>query len=112
MNCHKKKWFISPEFLIRKLLQRHHNDPHASHFDQIKTLVLLKKQYSWPELFQKIKKYCDLCITCHRMKFVKHESYELMKFLPQSQAVWTDVIMVLLLTCHQAINQKPCSTPF
>ena len=67
----------------KKLFQRHHDDSHANHFDQIRILIFLKKEYSWPEIFQKIKKYCDLCITCHKIKFIKHKFHELIKFLSQ-----------------------------
>ena len=88
-----KKWYISSGFLKRKLFQRHHDNPHADHFDQIRILVFLKKQYLWPEIFQKIKKYCDSCITCHKIKFVRHKFHELIKSLSQFWGFWTDVIV-------------------
>ena len=93
MNCHQEKWYVSPGFLRRKLLQRHHDDPHAGHFGQARTLALLKRQYSWPGILQEVKEYCDSCTTCHRVKFVRHKPHGLMEPLPQPRGLWTDVIM-------------------
>ena len=88
---------MSSEFLKRKLFQQHHDDSRANHFDQIRILIFLKKQYSWPGNFQKIKKYCDSCITCHKIKFPRHKFHELMKLLFQSRGFWTNVIMDFII---------------
>ena len=106
MNCHQKKWYVSSEFLKKKLFQRHHDDLYVNHFNQIKILIFLKKQYSWSEIHQKIKKYCDSCITCHKIKFVKYKSHGLMKFLLQFQDFWTDVIMDFIIDLSSSDKSK------
>ena len=66
----------------------------------------MKKQYSWSEIHQKIKKYCDSCITCHKIKFVKYKSHGLMKFLLQFQDFWTDVIMDFIIDLSSSDKSK------
>ena len=106
MNCHQKKWYVLSKFLKKKLLHWHYDDLHVNYFDQVRILIFLKKQYSWSEIHQKIKKYCDSCITCHKIKFVKHKSHGLMKFLFQFQNFWTNVIMDFIIDLLSSDNSK------
>ena len=48
-----KKWYVSSEFLKKKLFQRHYNDLYADHFDQIKILIFLKKTIFMTRNFSK-----------------------------------------------------------
>ena len=102
----KKSDIYHQNFWKKNLFQRHHDNSYANHFNQIRILILLKKQYSWPEIFQKIKKYCDSCIICHRIKFVKHKPHQLIKILSQLQGFWTDVIMDFIIDLSSSDKSK------
>jgi hypothetical protein len=60
----------------RLLLKQNHDDSHASHFDVKRTLELLKRKYYWSAMSQDVKKYVNACFACHRIKTIRHKSFE------------------------------------
>jgi hypothetical protein len=47
-----------------ELLQIHHNDALASHFNKKKTLDLLLRKYYWPSINADIINYISTCNLC------------------------------------------------
>ena len=88
------------------MFQRHHDDLHANHFDQIRILNFFEKTIFMARNFSKIKNYCDLCITCHKIKLMKHKSYESINFLFQFQNFWTNVIMNFIIDLSSSNKSK------
>jgi hypothetical protein len=62
----KNKWYIFSKFFKRKLLKQNHDDSYVDHFEHEKIFDLLRKKYFWNNMNKKIKKYVDICSTCHR----------------------------------------------
>jgi cytochrome c1 len=60
----------------RLLFKQNHDDFHANHFDVKRTLELLKRKYYWSAMSQDVKKYVNACFACHRIKTIKHKSFE------------------------------------
>jgi putative transposase len=75
----------------RLLLKQNHDDFHASHFDVKRTLELLKRKYYWFAMNQDVKKYVNACFACHRIKTIKHKSFEQLQsifMLKKSRLKW------------------------
>jgi hypothetical protein len=60
----------------RLLFKQNHDDFHANHFDVKRTLELLKRKYYWFAMNQDVKKYVNVYFACHRIKTIKHKSFE------------------------------------
>jgi hypothetical protein len=88
----ENKWYIFSNLLKRELLKQNHDDSYADHFEHEKTLNLLKRKYFWNNMNKDVKKYVDSCSTCHRVKFVRHKSHDLLQALSiskDSRQDWT-----------------------
>jgi hypothetical protein len=81
----ENKWYILSNMLKRELLKQNHDDSYADHFEHKKTLNLLKKKYFWNNMNKNVKKYVDSCSNCHRIKFVRHKSHDLLQALSISE---------------------------
>ncbi len=75
----ENKWYVFSNLLKRKLLKQNHDDSYVDHFEHEKTLNLLKRKYFWNNMNKNVKKYVDSCSICHRIKFVKHKSHDLLQ---------------------------------
>jgi hypothetical protein len=81
----KNKWYILSRFFKRKLLKQNHDDSFAKHFEHKRTLNLLKRKYFWFNMNKNVKKYVDLCSTCHWIKIVRHKSHEMLQSFSLSE---------------------------
>jgi hypothetical protein len=88
-------------------LKQNHDDSYADHFKHEKTFDLLKKKYFWNNMNKNVKKYVDICSTCHRVKLVKHKSHDLLQsffIFEKSRQDWTmNFIADLLFSKHKKI---------
>ncbi len=74
--CFKNVWYVLADLMRRLLFKQNHDDFHASHFDVKRTLELLKRKYYWSAMSQDVKKYVNACFACHRIKTIRHKSFE------------------------------------
>jgi len=51
-----------------RVLQYHHDHVLAGHLGQNKTLELIQRHYTWPNIRDDIQKFCKSCVTCMRSK--------------------------------------------
>ncbi len=73
-------------------MKQNHDDSYADHFEHERIFDLLKRKYFWNNMNKNVKKYVDTCLTCHRIKLVKHKSYDLLQslfILEKSRQDWT-----------------------
>jgi hypothetical protein len=103
----ENKWYIFSRFFKKELLKQNHDDSYADHFEHEKTFDLLKRKYFWNNMSKNVKKYVDICSTCHRIKLVKHKSHDLLQslfILERSRQDWTmNFITNLSLSKHKEI---------
>ena len=50
------------------VLQYHHDHVLAGHLGQNKTLELIWRHYTWPNIHDDVQKFCKSCVTCMRSK--------------------------------------------
>jgi hypothetical protein len=103
----KIKWYILSKLFKRKFLKQNHDDSYADHFEHERILDLLKRKYFWNNMSKNVKKYVDTCSTCHRIKFVRHKSHDLLQSLfifEKSRQDWTmNFITDLSFSKHKEI---------
>jgi hypothetical protein len=103
----KNKWYTFLNLLKRKLLKQIHDDSYVDHFKREKTFDLLKRKYFWISMSKDVKEYVDFCSLCHRIKFVRHKSHDLLQALSiseNSKQNWTkNFIINLSFSKHRNI---------
>src|SRR5271170_5175745 len=93
----KPHWSITPDGFLRhnnliyipdsdnlRLCVLHYKHDHilSGHPGQNKTIELIRRDYTWPGLWEFVKKYCKLCTVCMRTKPQCHKPYGLVRQLP------------------------------
>ena len=68
--------------LCLQVLQYHYDHVLAEHLGQNKTLRLIRRHYTWPNIYDDIQKFCKSCITCMRSKPQCHRPYSSLQQLP------------------------------
>ncbi len=71
-----------PKVIRSELINRHHNNPLADHFDIEKTLKLIARKYYWPTLRRDVETYVKGCDVCLAFKAVWHKLYGDLQSLP------------------------------
>ena len=83
----------APDQLRVRVLQYLHDHVLAGHFGQNRTLALVRREYTWPELRTFVRDYCRSCILCKRNKAPRHRPYGLLKPLPVPLRPWDSISM-------------------
>jgi len=75
------------------VLQYHHNHVLAGHLGQNKTLELIRRHYTWPNIRDDIQKFCKSCITCMQSKPQRHRPYGSLQQLLIPERPWNLIFM-------------------
>src|ERR1700722_13993181 len=75
-------WVVDVNDLRLRILLNNHDHPVLGHFSQIKTLELVRREYTWPDVRMFVKDYCKSCTTCARFKAPRHWPYRFLRHLP------------------------------
>jgi hypothetical protein len=76
-----------------RVLQFKHDHMLSGHFGQNKTLDLVRREYTWPNVRSFVKDFCQSCVTCKRSKSQRHRPYGLLKQLPIPERPWHSISM-------------------
>jgi len=79
-----------------RVLRNKHDHPLSGHLGRNKTLILVRRDYAWPNMRNFIKDYCSSCIICGRAKPRRHRPYGLLKQLPIPARPWDSISMDLI----------------
>ena len=83
---------VSDELRVR-VLQHNHDHILAGHYGQNRTLDLVRRSYTWPELRSFVRDFCLSCVLCKRNKKPRHKPYGLLKPLPVPLRPWHSISM-------------------
>jgi hypothetical protein len=67
--------------------------PLAGHYSQNKTLDLIRREDTWPEVRTMVKEYCRSCTTCAHSKTPRHHPYGTLKQLLIPECPWHSISM-------------------
>jgi len=91
--------------LCLRVLQYHHNHVLVGHLGQNKTLELIRRHYTWPNIRDDVQKFCKSCVTCMRSKPQRHRPCGSIQQLPIPEHPWNSISM-------DFIEQLPSSSGF
>ena len=95
-----------PKAIRIELINRHHNNPLAVHFDIEKTRELLARKYFWPSLRHNVEAYVKGCDVCLASKAVRHKPYGDFQSLPAPTHWWKDLSMDFVTGLPISTNWK------
>jgi len=76
-----------------QVLQYHHDHVLAGHLGQNKTLELVRRYYTWPNIHDNIQKFCKSCVTCMRTKPQHYRPCGSLQQLPILECPWNLIFM-------------------
>jgi len=91
--------------LCLRVLQYHHNHVLAGHLGQNKTLELIQRHYTWPNICDDVQKFCKSCVTCMQSKPQRHRPYRSLQQFPIPEHPWNSISM-------DFIEKLPSSSSF
>jgi hypothetical protein len=80
-----------PENARNAILNTEHNSQVAGHFDQDKTIELIRCNFWWPKMDQEIIEYIRSCLECQKDKAIHHKPYGLLSPLELPYAPWISI---------------------
>jgi len=88
-----------------RVLQYHHDHVLAGYLGQNRTLELIWRYYTWPNIHDDVQKFYKSCITCMRSKPQYHRPYRSLQQLPILKRLWNSISM-------DFIEKLPSSSSF
>jgi len=79
--------------LCLQVLQYYHDHVLVEHLGQNKTLGLIQRHYTWPNIYDDIQKFCKFCVTCMRSKPQCYRPYRSLQQLPIPEHPWNSISM-------------------
>jgi len=74
-----------------QVLQYHHDHVLAEYLGQNKTLELIQRHYTWPNICDDVQKFCKSCVTCMKSKPQRHRPYGSLQQLPILERPWNSI---------------------
>jgi len=74
-----------------RVLQYHHNHVLVGHLGQNKTLELIQRHYTWPNIRDNVQKFCKSCVTYMWSKPQRHRLYGSLQQLPILECPWNSI---------------------
>jgi len=88
--CWKNRIYV-PEAMRMRVMKSEHDSKIAGHFGRERTMELLTRNFYWPNMEKDVRKYCNECDNCQRMKAPRHAKYRLSHPLELVSKPWTHI---------------------
>jgi hypothetical protein len=86
-------WIPDNKDLIQKILESEHDTKVAGHMGQDKTIELIRRNFWWPKMDERIIDFVRSCTECQRNKTARHQPYGLLHPLELPYAPWQSLAM-------------------
>jgi len=93
LRLDNRMYILDNANLRLQVLQYHHDHVLAGHLGQNKTLELIQRHYTWPNICNDIQKFCKSYVTYIRSKLQHHRSYGFLQQLPIPEHLWNSISM-------------------
>ena len=88
----KNKLWI-PEEAVQQLMESEHDTKVAGHMGQDKTIELIRRNFWWPRMNERIIDFVRSCPICQKNKAARHQPYGLSSPLELPHAPWQSIAM-------------------
>ena len=82
-----------PENLIQRVFESEHDTKVAGHMGQDKTIELLRRNFWWPKMDERIIDLVRSCNICQKTKAARHQPYGLLSPLELPYPPWKSIAM-------------------
>jgi len=82
-----------PKGLLQKIMESEHNTKVGGHMGQDKTIELIRRNFWWPKMNERIIDFVRSCPECQRNKAPQHQPYGLSSPLELPYAPWQSIAM-------------------
>jgi len=86
-------WVPNDKNLIQRILKSEHDTKVAGHIDQEKTIELIRHNFWWPKMDERIIDFVRSCLECQQNKAAGHHPYGLLHPLELPYAPWQSIAM-------------------
>ena len=90
--CSKSQIYILMG-LWERILQWEQDLKIAGHFGRVRTLELVRRNFSCPNMEMDVRRYCNQCDNCHSTKSPRHDKHGLSHPLEHACMPWTHITM-------------------
>jgi hypothetical protein len=85
--------FKVPEQQVQQCIQDHHDNPTHGHPGVAKTLQLLRRRFTFPDMRTRVTRYIKQCVACQQNKSSRHPKYGNLLFSTPPVESWEEVTM-------------------
>jgi len=82
-----------PKGLVQKVMESEHDTKVAGHMGQDKTIELIRRNFWWPKMNERIIDFARSCPECQQNKASRHQPYGLSSPLELPYAPWQSIAM-------------------
>jgi len=82
-----------PEGLVQRIMESEHDTKVAGHMGQDKTIELIRRNFWWPKMNERITDFVRSCPECQQNKASRHPPYGLSSPLELPYAPWQSIAM-------------------
>jgi RNase H-like domain found in reverse transcriptase/Reverse transcriptase (RNA-dependent DNA polymerase)/Integrase zinc binding domain/Retroviral aspartyl protease len=82
-----------PEGLQEQIIRQHHDDPVHGHPGITRTMELIRRNYEFTKMKEKVTEYIKKCADCQKNKHDTHAPHGEMQAIELPSEPWTDVTM-------------------
>jgi len=82
-----------PEGLVQKILESKHDTRIAGHMGQDKMIELIRRNFWWPEMNERIIDFVQSCPECQQNKASRHQPYRQSSMMELSYTPWQSIAM-------------------
>ncbi len=90
-------WVSFNELLQMKLIREIHNQLSIDHFDILRTMKIIKRNYYWSFMRKTVDWYIWNCYVCQRSKTSRNKSNDLLQSLLISEQRWQNIVMNFII---------------
>jgi len=90
---YRKGMLWVPEGMVQRILESEHDTKVAGHIGQDKTIELIRRNFWWPKMNERIIDFVRSCPECQQNKAARHQPYGLSSPLELPYAPWQSIAM-------------------
>ena len=90
-------WIPEDDNLKNLILRSEHNMKIAGHMGQDKTIELIRRNFWWPKMNERITDFIRRCPECQKNKAARHQPYGLSSPLELPYATWQSIAMDFIM---------------
>jgi len=90
---YQKNLLWVPKGLVQRVLESEHDTKVAGHMGQDKTIELIRRNFWWPKMNERIIDFVRSCPQCQQNKASRHQPYGLSSPLELPYAPWQSIAM-------------------